>query len=83
MAKLLDVFGLALVAVMALGFVGAFQPAVQPGLSTVFWVCAGGALAIIMYRKMQKGRQEAREKEGGAGGNSGGGKGGGGRGPGR
>jgi hypothetical protein len=30
------------------------------GMSPVFWVCAGGALAIIFYRKW-KGKQEKKE----------------------
>lgn len=43
MAKILDIFGLILVAIMALGFVGTFQPTIEPGLSPLFWACAGGA----------------------------------------
>ena len=58
MAKILDVFGLILVAIMALGFVGAFQPTIEPGLSPLFWGCAGGALMIIMYRKIKRKKEE-------------------------
>ena len=63
MAKMLEVLGLILVAIMTLGFVGALQPTVEPGLSPLFWGCAGGTLMIIMYRKMKK-RREEREGEG-------------------
>ncbi|MGH1521449.1 MAG: hypothetical protein ACRBB2_03640 [Nitrosopumilus sp.] len=59
MAKILDIFGLILVAIMALGFVGTFQPTIGPGLSPLFWACAGGALMIIMYRKIKRKREES------------------------
>ena len=59
MAKILDVSGLVLVAIMALGFVGAFQPTIQPGLSPLFWGCAGIALMIIIYRKMKRKQEES------------------------
>jgi len=58
MAKILDIFGLILVAIMALGFVGTFQPTIEPGLSPLFWACAGGALMIIMYRKIKRKKEE-------------------------
>ncbi|MDH3203928.1 MAG: hypothetical protein OEL81_04525 [Nitrosopumilus sp.] len=54
MAKMLEVIGLVLVAIMALGFVGALQPTIEPGLSPLFWGCAGIALMIIIYRKMKR-----------------------------
>ncbi|MGH1566363.1 MAG: hypothetical protein ACRBB5_02825 [Nitrosopumilus sp.] len=58
MAKMLEVLGLVLVAIMALGFVGALQPTIEPGLSPLFWGCAGIALMIIIYRKMKRKQQE-------------------------
>ena len=58
MAKMLEVLGLVLVAIMALGFVGAFQPTIEPGLSPLFWGCAGIALMIIIYRKIKRKQQE-------------------------
>lgn len=60
MAKIFDILGLVLVAIMSLGFVGALQPTVQPGLSPLFWICAGGALMIIMYRKMKRKKEEEK-----------------------
>ena len=61
MAKILDAIGLVLIAIMGLAFVGALQPTIEPGLSTLFWGCAGATLMIIMYRKMKK-KQEEKEK---------------------
>ena len=58
MAKTLEVLGLVLVAIMSLGYVGAFQPTIEPGLSPLFWGCAGSALTIIIYRKMKRKQQE-------------------------
>ena len=58
MVKILEIFGLGLIAIMTLAFVGAFQPQVENGLSPVFWVCAGGALVIIIYRKKKRQREE-------------------------
>lgn len=54
MVKTLEVLGLVLVAIMSLGYVGAFQPTIEPGLSPLFWGCAGSALTIIIYRKMKR-----------------------------
>ncbi len=55
MAKILEVIGLGLVAIMTLGFVGVLEPyGVKSGLSELFWGCAGAALLIIIYRKMSK-----------------------------
>ena len=48
-------------AIMSLGFVGAFQPTIESGLSPLFWGCAGVALTIIIYRKMKR-KQEAEEE---------------------
>ena len=58
MAKMLEILGLILVVIMSLSFVGAFQPTVEPGLSPLFWGCAGGTLVIIMYRKMKRKQEE-------------------------
>ncbi len=58
MTKLLDLLGLAFVGIMALGFMGLLQPTIQPGLSPLFWICAGGAMIIIMYRKIKKKRED-------------------------
>ena len=58
MVKILEMLGLVLVAIMTLGFVGAFQPTIRMGTSELFWGCAGAALMIIIYRKMKKKREE-------------------------
>ena len=55
---MLELLGLVLVAIMTLGFVGVFQPTIEPGLSPLFWGCAGGTLAIIIYRKRKQKKQE-------------------------
>ncbi len=60
MGKMLEVVGLVLVAIMTLGFVGAFQPTIEPGLSPLFWGCAGATLMILIYRKMKR-KQEEKE----------------------
>jgi len=61
MAKMLEVLGFVLIAIMALGFMGLLQPTIEPGLSPLFWGCAGAALMIIIYRKM---KNKKEEKEG-------------------
>lgn len=53
MVKILETIGLVLVAIMTLGFMGILQPTINPGLSPLFWGCAGGALMIIIYRKIK------------------------------
>ena len=58
MAKMLEILGLFLIVIMSLSFVGVFQPTVEPGLSPLFWGCAGGALMIIMYRKFKRKQEE-------------------------
>ena len=59
MAKMLEMIGLVLVAIMSLGFMGILQPiTIQPGLSPLFWGCAGGTLLIIIYRKMKRKQEE-------------------------
>ncbi len=60
MAKMLEMVGLVLLGIMTLGFVGVFQPTIEPGLSPLFWGCAGGTLMIIIYRKMKR-KQEGKE----------------------
>ena len=56
MTKIFEIVGLVLIAIMSLAFVGVI-PQVEPGLSNVFWACAGGALMIIFYRKMKMKKQ--------------------------
>ena len=56
MIKILEIIGFVLVAIMTLAFVGVL-PQVENGLSPVFWACAGGALAIIIYRKKIRQRE--------------------------
>jgi len=60
MAKILEIIGLVLVAIMSLGFVGVFEPNIESGLSPLFWGCAGGTLIIIIYRKRK--RKQAGEE---------------------
>ncbi|MDH3191783.1 MAG: hypothetical protein OEM18_03755 [Nitrosopumilus sp.] len=59
MTKILEVIGLVLVGIMSLAFVGVI-PQVEPGLSPIFWGCAGGALMIIFYRKIKRKQQEEK-----------------------
>ncbi len=59
MSKMLEMFGLDLVAIRILGFVGVFQPTIEPGLSPLFWGCAGATLMILIYRKRKKKKTEA------------------------
>jgi len=59
MSKTLEMLGFVLVAIMILGFVGVFQPTVEPGLSPLFWGCAGATLMILVYRKKKKKQTEA------------------------
>ena len=61
MAKLLEIIGLVLVAIMSLGFMGILQPTSNPGLSPLFWGCAGATLMIIIYRKMKNKKEEQNE----------------------
>ncbi len=51
---MLEMLGLVLVAIMSLSFMGILQPTIEPGLSPLFWGCAGGALMIIIYRKIKR-----------------------------
>ena len=58
---MLEMIGLVLVAIMSLGFMGLLQSVgIEPGLSPLFWGCAGGTLLIIIYRKMKR-KQEEKE----------------------
>ena len=61
MAKILDITGLAFLAIMTLGFVGVLEPyGIKNGTSELFWGCAGGTLMIIIYRKMKKKQAEQK-----------------------
>ena len=61
MAKILDIAGLAFLAIMTLGFVGVLEPyGIKNGTSELFWGCAGGTLMIIIYRKMKKKQVEQK-----------------------
>ncbi len=60
MAKMLEMLGLVLVAIMTLGFVGVFEPTIRNGTSELFWICAGGTLMILIYRKRKR-KQEEKE----------------------
>jgi len=58
MAKMLEILGLVFVLIMTLSFVGVLQPTIEPGLSPLFWGCAGATLMIIVYRKRKRKQQE-------------------------
>ena len=61
MAKILDITGLAFLAIMTLGFVGVLEPyGIKNGTSELFWGCAGGTLMIIIYRKMKRKQVEQK-----------------------
>ena len=62
MTKVLEGIGLVLVAIMSLGFMGLLQPTIEPGLSPLFWGCAGATLMIILYRKMKRKQEEKETK---------------------
>ena len=55
---MLEMVGLVLVAIMSLGFMGLLQPTIEPGLSPLFWGCAGATLMILIYRKMKRKQEE-------------------------
>ncbi|QMU53820.1 MAG: hypothetical protein GKS07_02175 [Nitrosopumilus sp.] len=64
MTKILDIIGLSFLAIMTLGFVGVLEPyGIKNGISELFLGCAGGTLMIIIYRKMKRKQEEAKEKE--------------------
>jgi len=54
MTKMLEMLGLVLVAIMSLSFMGILQPTIEPGLSPLFWGCAGATLMILIYRKRKR-----------------------------
>lgn len=58
MAKSLELVGLVLIVIMGLSFVGVFRPSIDAGLSPLFWACAGGAFAIIIYRQKKRKEKE-------------------------
>ncbi len=60
MTKMLEILGLVLVAIMSLSFMGILQPTIEPGLSPLFWGCAGATLMILVYRKKKR-KQEGKE----------------------
>jgi len=60
MTKMLEMLGLVLVGIMSLSFMGILRPTIEPGLSPLFWGCAGATLMILVYRKRKK-KQEAKE----------------------
>ena len=62
MVKILELGGLGLLAIMTLSFVGVFTEfGIKNGTSELFWGCAGGALLIIIYRKMKNKQEEKTE----------------------
>ena len=54
MVKMLEIFGIFLVALMILSFVGLFRPTIDAGTSMFFWICAAITLIILLYRKMTR-----------------------------
>ena len=54
MSKVLDLVGLALIGGTIVSFIPGIIPNLEGGLNPVFWACAIGALAIIIYRKRQR-----------------------------
>ncbi len=58
MIKILELIGFALVAIMFISFVG-FIPGQESGFSLLFWGCAVGTLAIIIFRKKKRKKKES------------------------
>ena len=58
MSKILDLIGLALIGGTIVSFIPGLIPNMEGGLNPVFWGCAIGALAIIIYRKLQRKKQD-------------------------
>ncbi len=58
MIKILELIGFALIAIMFISFVGLI-PGVKNGFSLLFWGCAVGTLAIIIYRKKKRKEKES------------------------
>ena len=55
---MLEIIGFVLLGIMTLSFVGALQPTIEPGLSPLFWGCAGATLMILIYRKRKRKQEE-------------------------
>ena len=53
MSKILEIIGLAMIGGTIVSFIGLI-PNVNAGANPVFWACAGGAMAIIVYRNYIK-----------------------------
>ncbi len=60
MTKMLEIIGFVLLGIMTLSFVGALQPTIEPGLSPLFWGCAGATLMILIYRKRKRKQDEKK-----------------------
>ena len=58
MSKILDLVGLGLIGGTVVSFIPGLIPNLEGGRNPVFWGCALGALAIIIYRKKQKKKQD-------------------------
>ena len=57
---MLEIIGFVLLGIMTLSFVGALQPTIEPGLSPLFWGCAGATLMILIYRKRKRKQDEKK-----------------------
>ena len=57
MSKILEMIGFALIGGTIVSFIGLI-PNVDAGANPVFWICAGGALTIIIYRNYMRKRQK-------------------------
>jgi len=57
LSKILEMIGLALIGGTIVSFIGLI-PNVDAGANPVFWSCAGGALAIIVYRNYMRRRRK-------------------------
>jgi len=60
MKKMLEIIGFVLLGIMTLSFVCALQPTIEPGLSPLFWGCAGATLMILIYRKKKRKQDEKK-----------------------
>ena len=58
MPKILDLVGLGLIGGTVASFIPGLIPNLEGGLNPVLWGCALGALAIIIYRKKQRKKQD-------------------------
>ena len=58
MSKILDLVGLGLIGGTIVSFIPGLIPNLEGGLNPVFWGCSLGALAIIIYRKKQRKKQD-------------------------